>query len=64
MTNGEFNTANTTGGTIGGTILVILSSLPLHDMGKTTLLAVVGAITSFCVSVTLQYLFKKKRPKE
>jgi uncharacterized membrane protein YgaE (UPF0421/DUF939 family) len=50
-------------GTIGGTLLSVLASVHLGDIFKTVLLAVIGAVTSFAVSLLLKKItlyFKKK----
>jgi hypothetical protein len=50
---------STKSGTIGGTAFVLLLKLNPSELGHTALLAIVGAVTSFCISVTLRYLFRK-----
>ncbi|SEL88759.1 hypothetical protein [Parapedobacter koreensis] len=41
-------------GTSGGTLLSILGQLGLHDVLKTALLAAIGAVVSFAVTLLLQ----------
>lgn len=41
-------------GTIGGTLLSVLASVHLGDVVKTFVLAVIGAATSFTVSLLLK----------
>jgi hypothetical protein len=48
-------------GTAGGTALTILVNIRLADLGKTVLLAAVGAIVSFAVSLTLKAILKRFR---
>ena len=55
-------TPNLTIGTLSGTLLSILPQLNSQDILVTVVLAMVGAITSFLVTVLLKYLqtvFKK-----
>lgn len=46
-------------GTFGGTLLSLLLHINTQDIIKTILLATVGAIVSFIVSVILKCLLKK-----
>jgi hypothetical protein len=48
-------------GTAGGTFLSVLPNLHSDDVLKTVVLASVGAIVSFIVSMTLKYLIKKHK---
>jgi len=41
-------------GTTGGTLLSILAQLGLHDVFKTAILAAIGAVVSFAVTLLLQ----------
>jgi hypothetical protein len=47
---------NIKAGTFGGTFLSILPQLNSQDILVTVILAMVGAITSFLVSLVLKYL--------
>ena len=49
-------TPSLTVGTLSGTLLSILPQLNSQDILVTVVLAMVGAITSFLVSVLLKYL--------
>ena len=49
-------TPNLTIGTLSGTVLSILPQLNSQDILVTVVLAMVGAITSFLVTVLLKYL--------
>jgi len=49
-------TLSLTTGTLSGTLLSILPQLNSQDILVTVVLAMVGAITSFLVSVLLKYL--------
>lgn len=54
------NTNNsTTFGTVGGTFTSVLPNLSSEDVAKTIVLATVGALVSFAISVFLKYLQKK-----
>lgn len=46
-------------GTVGGTVLTIIGSLQPHDLVKTVILATVGAVVSFALSLLMKWLAKK-----
>jgi len=46
-------------GTVGGTFLSMVPNLNSEDVIKTILLATIGAVVSFWISVLLKYLSKK-----
>jgi hypothetical protein len=46
-------------GTVGGTFLSVLPNLHSEDVFKTVVLASIGAIASFIVSMALKILLKK-----
>ncbi|MDD3003457.1 MAG: hypothetical protein PHH66_00890 [Flavobacterium sp.] len=48
-------------GTAGGTFLSIVPNLNSEDLIKTVILATVGAVVSFSISVLLKSLFKKHK---
>jgi len=48
-------------GTVGGTFLSIVPNLHSDDLIKTILLATVGAVISFTISLLLKILLKKKK---
>jgi len=48
-------------GTCGGVLLGIFPSLLIGDILKTILLASIGAIVSFFVSLMLAYIIKKRK---
>ncbi len=50
-------------GTLGGTMLTIIVNLNAEDIIKTCVLAALGAIVSFVVSVFLKRLFNEKTRK-
>lgn len=50
-------------GTIGGTLLSIFSNIPTTDYVRTAVLAAVGAVVSFTVSIMLRKLLKWIRTK-
>jgi len=49
-------------GTCGGVLLGIYPALMIGDIVRTVILAIVGAIVSFFVSLLLARLVKKKKP--
>lgn len=48
-------------GTVSGTGLTVLANIGSSDIFKTVVLAAIGAVVSFCVSVSLKWLAKKLR---
>jgi len=50
---------NTKAGTIGGTLLTILGNINSTDLLKTGILAAVGAVVSFSVTLLLKFLIKR-----
>ena len=48
------NNNGTIAGTLGGTLLSIFASVDVGDVAKTGVLAVVGAVVSFSVSLLLK----------
>jgi len=48
-------------GTAGGTFLSVLPNLHSEDVLKTILLASVGAVVSFSISLVLKFLIKKHK---
>lgn len=48
-------------GTVSGTGLTVLANIGSSDILKTVVLAAIGAVVSFCVSVSLKWLAKKMR---
>ncbi len=55
--------AGTRTGTACGTLLVILSSIQFADVLETAILASIGAVVSFVVTVILKGIIKKCRKK-
>lgn len=47
--------------TVGGTFLSVLPNLHSEDVLKTVLLAAIGAIVSFLLSMTLKFIIKKHK---
>ena len=47
------------GETAGGTLLSVITNIHIGDIGKTALLAAIGAIVSFFVSLLLKVLLKR-----
>ena len=54
---------STRAGTTGGTLLVVLLQISTDELAKTSVLAAVGAVVSFSVSLLLKYLFRYVRKK-
>lgn len=48
-------------GTAGGTFLSVLPNLHSEDVLKTVLLAAIGAVVSFLLSLILKFIVKKHR---
>ena len=48
-------------GTVGGTFLSILPNVPSEDVLRTVVLAFIGAVVSFVVSVVLRFLLRKRK---
>ncbi|SEB01597.1 hypothetical protein SAMN05443667_11565 [Flavobacterium gillisiae] len=48
-------------GTAGGTFLSILPNLQSEDVVKTVILATLGAIVSFTISIILKFLIRKHK---
>lgn len=48
-------------GTAGGTLLSIVPNLSSDDIAKTVILATVGAVVSFTISLLLKNLNKKHK---
>ena len=49
-------------GTCGGMFLSVFSNMFIEDLVRTVILAVVGAVVSFGVSLVLKRLIKNPRP--
>ena len=56
--NQQYFDNSTKAGTIGGTLLTILVNIKGADLIKTVILAAVGAIVSFSVTLFLKYIIK------
>jgi len=55
----SFLNGNTKAGMAGGTVLVILLRMDIQEIGHTVILATIGAVVSFTVSVLLRYIIRK-----
>lgn len=53
------NHGGTVAGTASGTLLTIFANIHSEDIVKTTLLACVGAIVSFTISLALKWIARK-----
>ncbi len=58
---GNSNHGGTVAGTAGGTLLTIFANIHSEDIVKTALLACIGAIVSFTISLVLKWISKKFR---
>jgi hypothetical protein len=56
------HTNSTLRGTAGGTFLSVLPNLSSEDVFKTVILAAIGAIVSFLLSLVLKLFIKKSDP--
>lgn len=54
---------NTKAGTIGGTLLIFFLNVSTAEVGKTVILAAIGAVVSFSVSLILKIAVKRFRKK-
>lgn len=52
---------NTKAGTAGGTLLVIFLNIRSEDVIKTSVLAAIGAVVSFAVTLLLKFMIKRLR---
>jgi hypothetical protein len=50
-------------GTVSGTVLTVIVNLDLQDITKTAVLAAVGAVVSFVVSVSLKWIVRRLNKK-
>lgn len=48
-------------GTVGGTLLTILGNINCEDIVKTAILAAVGAVVSFGVTLLCKFLIKRMK---
>jgi len=51
-------------GTAGGTLLTVLVNLQTADIVKTCILAAIGALVSFCMSLAMKWVVKKVSRKK
>jgi len=59
MSNGQHIGSGTILGTVSGTALTVIANIGSQDVIKTVVLAALGAVVSFAVSVTLKWLVKR-----
>ncbi|MEP0984406.1 hypothetical protein [Ekhidna sp.] len=55
--------SGTKAGTAGGTLLSVVMNIDAGDILRTVILATVGAIVSFSISVLLKWLVRSSRRK-
>jgi len=60
----QSNHGGTAAGTAGGTLLTIVANIHSEDLVKTALLACVGAIVSFTISLGLKWISRKFRSRQ
>ena len=53
--------SGTVAGTAGGTLLTIFANIHSEDVVKTTMLAVIGAVVSFTISLALKWISRKMK---
>jgi len=61
MSNHQHIGGGTIAGTVSGTALTVLVNIGSSDIIKTAMLAAIGAVVSFSVSVLLKWLFKMRK---
>lgn len=57
------NHSGTVAGTASGTLLTIFGNIHSEDLVKTAVLALIGAIVSFAVSLGMKWIAKKFRKR-
>jgi hypothetical protein len=57
--NQQYFDSSTRAGTIGGTMLTVLVNIKSEDLLKTGILAALGAVVSFTVTLFLKFLIKR-----
>jgi mannitol-specific phosphotransferase system IIBC component len=55
----SYQNGGTVGGTIGGTLLVVLLQINAADIFKTCMLAAIGAVVSFMVSLCMKWILQR-----
>lgn len=58
MSNTHHIGGNTILGTVSGTALTVVVNIGSQDIVRTVILAAIGAVVSFCVSVCMKRLMK------
>lgn len=53
--------SGTAAGTAGGTLLTIFANIHSEDVFKTALLACIGAVVSFTISLGMKWIARKMR---
>lgn len=53
------NHGGTVAGTAGGTLLTIFANIHSEDVVKTAVLAIIGAVVSFSISLGMKWIAKK-----
>ena len=57
--NQDYFDSTTKAGTAAGTLLTIFANISSADLVKTGILAAVGAIVSFCVTILLKAMIRR-----
>ena len=55
------NHGGTVVGTAGGTLLTVFANIHSEDIVKTVVLACIGAVVSFTISISLKWIARKLR---
>lgn len=55
---------STMAGTVSGTLLSTVPNIHSEDIARTFILAAVGAVASFCVTLLLKALMKRKDKRQ
>lgn len=61
--NHQLSNHNLIAGVVGGTFFSSVMNIGVEDIITTSILAIVGAVVSFFVSVFLKYLFEKLKKR-
>lgn len=61
MSTNHHIAGGTIAGTVSGTALTVIANIGSADILKTVILAALGAVVSFSVSLLLKWLFKSRK---
>ncbi len=60
----QFYSSGMRAGTIGGTVVAIITNIAVAEIFKTAILAAVGAVVSFSISVLMKWVVNKIRMRK